>query len=181
MYHNGWGIIHLVEFRSVDEARCEEDGIQGSLFNDPMIQILYSNSDIGPMDNSKDTLSFMTQFRGSLPHETPSRSGSQFGSIERFGPAGTIDSSNPPGTNVHVHPVGPRGFDEHHATEGRISLSRPEMFHNFLDVNVNSPRPGGGENHPLLQQQVQGLLGLYQEIGMDSRQMLHRGNQKAKN
>lgn len=140
----------FVEFRSVDEARCAKDGIQGRLFNDPRIQILYSNSDIGPTDNSKDTLSFMTQFRGSLPHETPSRSGSQFGSIERFGPAGTIDSSNPPGTNVHVHPVGPRGFDEHHATEGRISLSRPEMFHNFLDVNVNSPRPGGWGKPPPL-------------------------------
>lgn len=138
----------FVEFRSVDEARCAKDGISGRLFNDPRILIRYSNSDIGPTDNSKDNLTFMTQFRGSLPHETPSRSGSQFSSIERFGPVGTIDSSNPQGTNVHVHPVGPRGFAEHHATEGGVSLSRPEMLHNLLDANINSPRPGGWGKPP---------------------------------
>lgn len=132
----------FVEFRSVDEARCAKDGIYGRLFNDPRIQIRYSNSDFGPTDNSKDSLTFITQFRGSLPQETPSRSGSQFSSIERIGPVGTIDSSNPLGKNVHVHSIGPRGFDEHHATEG-VSLSRPEMLHNLLDVNINSPRPGG--------------------------------------
>lgn len=133
----------FVEFRSVDEARRAKDGSQGRLLNDPRIQILYSSSEFGPMENSKDNSTFVTQFCGSLPHETPSRSGSQFGSIERFGPVGIIDSSNPAGTNV-----GPRGFDEHHAAEGRISLSRPDMFNNFLDVNVNSPGPGSWGKPP---------------------------------
>lgn len=140
----------FVEFRSVDEARRAKDGSQGRLLNDPRIQILYSNSEFGPMDNCKDSSTFTTQFCGSLPHETPSRNVSQFGSIERFGPVGTIDSSNPAGKNVHVHPVGPRGFDEHRATEGRVSLSRPDMFNNFLDVNVNSPGPGGWGKPPPL-------------------------------
>jgi hypothetical protein len=59
-----------------------------------------------------------------------------------------------------------------------VKKGKPKYIANVISkINANL----GGANHPFLQQQVQGLLGLYQEIGMDSRQMLHRGNQKAKN
>ncbi|EOA23527.1 hypothetical protein CARUB_v10016724mg [Capsella rubella] len=38
----------LVEFRSVDEARCAKEGLQGRLLNDQRITIMYSNDDIPP-------------------------------------------------------------------------------------------------------------------------------------
>ncbi|WJX11967.1 hypothetical protein P8452_02512 [Trifolium repens] len=37
----------FVEFRSVDEARCAKEGLQGRLFNDPRIAINFSNGDQG--------------------------------------------------------------------------------------------------------------------------------------
>lgn len=36
----------LVEFRSVDEARRAKEGLQGRLFNDPRITIMFSSSDL---------------------------------------------------------------------------------------------------------------------------------------
>lgn len=39
----------FVEFRSVDEARRAKEGLQGRLFNDPRITIMFSNSDPGPV------------------------------------------------------------------------------------------------------------------------------------
>ncbi|XP_044499263.1 flowering time control protein FPA [Mangifera indica] len=38
----------FVEFRSVDEARRAKEGLQGRLFNDPRITIMYSSSDLAP-------------------------------------------------------------------------------------------------------------------------------------
>ncbi|KAJ0246642.1 RNA recognition motif domain-containing protein [Hirschfeldia incana] len=38
----------LVEFRSVEEARCAKEGLQGRLFNDPRITIMYQNDNIPP-------------------------------------------------------------------------------------------------------------------------------------
>ncbi|XP_027339827.1 flowering time control protein FPA-like [Abrus precatorius] len=38
----------FVEFRSVDEARRAKEGLQGRLFNDPRITIMYSSSEMAP-------------------------------------------------------------------------------------------------------------------------------------
>ncbi|KAF4349842.1 hypothetical protein F8388_021952 [Cannabis sativa] len=38
----------FVEFRSVDEARRAKEGLQGKLFNDPRISIMYSSSGLAP-------------------------------------------------------------------------------------------------------------------------------------
>uniref|UniRef100_A0A0C9RMV5 TSA: Wollemia nobilis Ref_Wollemi_Transcript_10069_3442 transcribed RNA sequence n=1 Tax=Wollemia nobilis TaxID=56998 RepID=A0A0C9RMV5_9CONI len=133
----------FVEFRSVDEARHAKDGLQGRLFNDPRIQILYSNSDFGTMDNTKDNATFMTPLRGPLPHETPYKSVSPFSSIEMLGRTGPHDLINAPGRNMHMHPLGPWGFPEHQMPEGRIPLIRPEPFPHFFDGNINSPRSSG--------------------------------------
>ncbi|KAJ0034484.1 hypothetical protein Pint_25851 [Pistacia integerrima] len=38
----------FVEFRSVDEARRAKEGLQGRLFNDPRITIMFSSSDLAP-------------------------------------------------------------------------------------------------------------------------------------
>lgn len=122
----------LVEFRSVEEARFAKDGLQGRLFNDPRIQILYSNCEIGPVDYPKLNSTSMTR---SLPPQSPSPSwsGSQFGSIQRFGPVRTIHSTKPPPTNLPVT-----------ETLKNASLPTPALtFHKFFDhIKVNSPGPG---------------------------------------
>lgn len=41
----------FVEFRSVDEARHAKEGLQGRLFNDPRITIMFSSSEMAPRDN----------------------------------------------------------------------------------------------------------------------------------
>ncbi|KAI4371423.1 hypothetical protein MLD38_019662 [Melastoma candidum] len=52
----------FVEFRSVDEARRAKEGLQGRLFNDPRITILFSSSELAPRDNS----AFQPGVRGEL-------------------------------------------------------------------------------------------------------------------
>eukprot|EP01018_Ginkgo_biloba_P032711 Gb_01786 [translate_table: standard] len=138
----------FVQFRSVDEARRAKDGLQGRLFNDPRIQILFSNSEIGPVDNPKDNTAFITPVRGPPRPEIPYRGGSQFGSMERFGPVCPIDPNNVPGTSMPVRAAGPRGFTQHHAPDGRIPGPGADSFHNFPDVKMNSPRPSGWGKPP---------------------------------
>ncbi|XP_057839064.2 flowering time control protein FPA [Cryptomeria japonica] len=135
----------FVEFRSVDEARRAKDGLQGRLFNDPRIQILYSNSEFMPVESTKDSATLMTPSRGMLPPDTLYRNSSQFGSNESLRP---INPSNAQGINMHARPVGPWGFPEQHTIESRIPLSRSEPFHKFSNTNINSPRLGGGWNRP---------------------------------
>ncbi|KAL1189710.1 Flowering time control protein FPA [Cardamine amara subsp. amara] len=55
----------LVEFRSVEEARRAKEGLQGRLFNDPRITILYSNDGIPP--GRADDTSFYSGAKRSRP------------------------------------------------------------------------------------------------------------------
>lgn len=55
----------LVEFRSVEEARRAKEGLQGRLFNDPRITIMYSNNDIPP--GRADDTSFYSGVKRSRP------------------------------------------------------------------------------------------------------------------
>lgn len=118
----------LVEFRSAEEARRTKDGIQGRLFDDPRIQVLYSNGENGPVADHK-------VMSPSLPRggPSPSGSGSQFGSDEGFGRVSTIGLTFPPQINLH-------GTE----TLTRVSLpASAPTFHNFPDrVNINSSGPG---------------------------------------
>lgn len=54
----------LVEFRSVDEARQAKEGLQGRLFKDPRIKIMYSNDQIPP---EQDDTSFYSGVKRSRP------------------------------------------------------------------------------------------------------------------
>ncbi|XP_048636365.1 flowering time control protein FPA isoform X2 [Brassica napus] len=54
----------LVEFRSVDEARQAKEGLQGRLFKDPRITIMYSNDEIPP---EQDDNSFYSGVKRSRP------------------------------------------------------------------------------------------------------------------
>lgn len=54
----------LVEFRSVEEAQLAKDGLQGRLFNDPRISIMYSNNEHAP---NKDIAGFHPAVKGPRP------------------------------------------------------------------------------------------------------------------
>ncbi|KAG6725863.1 hypothetical protein I3843_02G042500 [Carya illinoinensis] len=54
----------FVEFRSVDEARRAKEGLQGRLFNDPRITIMFSSSELAP---GKDYPGFYPTTKGQRP------------------------------------------------------------------------------------------------------------------
>ncbi|KAG1328278.1 flowering time control protein FPA [Cocos nucifera] len=108
----------FVEFRSIDEARRAKEGLQGRLFNDPRIQILFSNSELAP---GKDNPPPFPGFRGPRPdmffNEGP------IGPLELYGPGrpmapnsfpGSLLHNNMPGSSILMRPFGPQGFDPHH-------------------------------------------------------------------
>ncbi|KAL5703414.1 hypothetical protein ACHQM5_028509 [Ranunculus cassubicifolius] len=129
----------FVEFRSVDEARRAKDGLQGRLFNDPRIHIMFSSSGLAP---PKDSPGFFTGSKGPRsdmyfndPHFGP-------GPIDFYAhnrPMGPNFGGPFPGPNMLARPFGPQGgFDQ--------ALSNPEMFNelagllqNFQEANPNSP------------------------------------------
>uniref|UniRef100_A0A1D1ZB51 Flowering time control protein FPA n=1 Tax=Anthurium amnicola TaxID=1678845 RepID=A0A1D1ZB51_9ARAE len=132
----------LIEFRSIDEARRAKEGLQGRLFNDPRIQIMFSNSEFAP---SKDNLLFIPGPRGPRPDmffgEHP------FGHSEHFGPGrpftpssfhGGLPPNSVPGSSMVGRPFAPQGFD--------AFFVGPESFngvtdhvHTFSDGNVSNP------------------------------------------
>ncbi|KAK1319901.1 Flowering time control protein FPA [Acorus calamus] len=129
----------FVEFRSIDEARRAKEGLQGRLFNDPRITIMFSSSEIGPI---KDNPSFYPGIRGPRPdmffNESP------YGHMDIFGPtqvmapnpfSGPHGPNNMSGPNMPIRPFGPQGFDPH-----------PGAGDMFNDMGPNwrrlSPGPG---------------------------------------
>ncbi|ESQ38962.1 hypothetical protein EUTSA_v10001307mg [Eutrema salsugineum] len=54
----------LVEFRSMEEARRAKEGLQGRLFKDPRIRIMYSNDELPP---EQDDTSFYSGVKRSRP------------------------------------------------------------------------------------------------------------------
>ncbi|XP_074569894.1 flowering time control protein FPA-like isoform X2 [Curcuma longa] len=114
----------FVVFRSIDEARRAKDGLQGRLFNDPRIQILYANDEL--------------LASGTGP----------FGPLELLGPGhlippnnllGSLHPSLLPGTNMVSRPFGPQGLDPRHAGAGLHELG---ILHpNLLEVDAGKSMP----------------------------------------
>ncbi|XP_057958063.1 flowering time control protein FPA isoform X2 [Malania oleifera] len=107
----------FVEFRSVDEARRAKEGLQGRLFNDPRISIMFSSSDFAP---GKD-YGFYPGIKGPRPdmfvNELPFRPTQMdiFGNNRPVVPnsfPGPLPPSGMPGANMLTRPFGPQGgFD----------------------------------------------------------------------
>ncbi|XP_058094237.1 flowering time control protein FPA-like isoform X2 [Magnolia sinica] len=140
----------FVEFRSIDEARRAKEGLQGRLFNDPRIKILFSSSELAP---SKDNSAFPPGVGEPGPdmffNEPP------YGPwpVELSGPARPMHPSNfhgptmpngMPGPNIPRRPFGPQGFDPH--LQGPFS-DTAHIFHNFPDLNPNIPMAANWRRH----------------------------------
>ncbi|XP_068646636.1 flowering time control protein FPA-like [Aristolochia californica] len=134
----------FVEFRSVEEARRAKEGLQGRLFNDSRIQILFSSSEFAPGKDSSPFFSGVGAPRADI-YFNESAFGS--GSLEMFGhsrPMGSNSFPGPPssgmhGPNIVMRPFAPQGFDPHHG--GQESLND---FNNPAGSNwrrLSSPTP----------------------------------------
>lgn len=116
----------FVEFRSVDEARRAKEGLQGRLFNDPRIHIMFSSSDFAP---GKDDSSFYPGIRGSRHDMHFSEPLVGPGSVElvghprQMGP--NIHGPSPPNAipGPYTGPFGPRGFE--------TQYSGPDSYNDF--------------------------------------------------
>ncbi|XP_072998978.1 flowering time control protein FPA [Typha latifolia] len=126
----------FVEFRSTDEARRAKEGLQGRLFNDPRIQILFSSSEVAPI---KDNPPQFPGLRGPRPEMFSSEG--PFGSLESYGPGhplapnnfpGPLHPNNMPGPDLLMRPVGRQGIDPR--------LVGAE-YHDFGDVLHDLPDP----------------------------------------
>nr|DAD25319.1 TPA_asm: hypothetical protein HUJ06_026783 [Nelumbo nucifera] len=132
----------FVEFRSVDEARRAKEGLQGRLFNDPRIQILFSSSELAP---GKDSPAFYPGNKGARPDmffNEPSfgpGTGDIFGHNRPITPSnfpGPLPPTAMPGPNM-MRPFGPQGgFDSLHSGPEFNDLAGP--LHNFPDPNPNN-------------------------------------------
>lgn len=130
----------FVEFRSVDEARRAKEGLQGRLFNDPRITIMFSSSGLAPgkdypgpypggkgprADMIYNEQPFQPLQMDMFGHNHPMMSNTYPGALP---PSGTH------GPNVPMRPLGPHGrFDP--------LLSGPELndLHNYPDGNSKNP------------------------------------------
>ncbi|XP_015952121.1 flowering time control protein FPA [Arachis duranensis] len=124
----------LVEFRSVDEARRAKEGLQGRLFNDPRITIMYSSNESG-----KD---YPGLYAGSGPRTDAFMNDHPFRPLQMdsFGHNRPVVPNNFPGQlppggilgpNAQMRPFGPQGSLE-------PLISGPEfnemgMHHKFQD------------------------------------------------
>lgn len=133
----------FVEFRSVDEARRAKEGLQGRLFNDPRIQIMFSSSEFAP---GKDNPAFYPGIRGPRPdmffNEPPFRPGPMelFSHTRPMPPnnfPGSLGPNALPGPNLFGRPFGPRGFDP--LISGPEFNDLPGFLHNFADANRDNP------------------------------------------
>ncbi|KAJ1410492.1 hypothetical protein SESBI_21993 [Sesbania bispinosa] len=105
----------FVEFRSIDEARRAKEGLQGRLFNDPRITIMYSSSDLVP---GKDYPGFYPGSNGPRPdvflneHPFPPLQMDLFGHNRPMVPnnfPGQLPSSGIVSPNTPMRPFGPQG------------------------------------------------------------------------
>ncbi|CBI36724.3 unnamed protein product, partial [Vitis vinifera] len=79
----------FVEFRSIDEARRAKEGLQGRLFNDPRISIMYSSSGVVPGK----------EYNPGIPESRPDTFVNElpFRHVDVFSPNGPMVSNNFPG------------------------------------------------------------------------------------
>ncbi|CAA6663877.1 unnamed protein product [Spirodela intermedia] len=137
----------FVEFRSVDEARRAKEGLQGRLFNDPRIQILYSNSEFAqPKD---DFLFGSGQGGGGGPRQDMIYGDHPFGRTKYFHRGGypnnfpgSLPPNNMPGMG---RPFPPRGF-----FDGGSEFLDDSAYHFREGVNFSRLSPVPGRQSPTI-------------------------------
>ncbi|OMO68019.1 hypothetical protein CCACVL1_20129 [Corchorus capsularis] len=105
----------FVEFRSVEEARRAKEGLQGRLFNDPRITIMFSSSGLAP---GKEYSGFYSSIKGPRPDMVFSDHTSRPSQVDMFGQnhpilpnpvSGPLPPSSILGSNVPMRPFSHQG------------------------------------------------------------------------
>lgn len=131
----------FVEFRSVDEARRAKEGLQGRLFNDPRITIMFSSSELAP---GKD---YSGSYSGTKGPRSEMFFGEQIRSsqMDMLGPNQPMQPNNFAG---HLQPADIRGpsmpmrsFGAHGGHESLLSGSDFKDLHNMQDPNAKNLDP----------------------------------------
>ncbi|XP_021642170.2 flowering time control protein FPA isoform X2 [Hevea brasiliensis] len=132
----------FIEFRSVDEARRAKEGLQGRLFNDPRITIMYSSSELAP---GKEYSGFNPGVKGTRPENFNEHllGSSQREILDHHRPIGLHTFPGPLGPssvhrpNLSLRPFGPQGgFDPVLSSAEYNDLA---SLRNFRDGNSNIP------------------------------------------
>ncbi|XP_007033896.2 PREDICTED: flowering time control protein FPA [Theobroma cacao] len=108
----------FVEFRSVEEARRAKEGLQGRLFNDPRITIMFSSSELAP---GKDYSGFYSGIKGPRPDMLYTDHPFRPSQVDMFGQnhsvlPNSVSGPLPPGSilgsNVSIRPFSHQGSYE---------------------------------------------------------------------
>lgn len=128
----------FVEFRSVDEARRAKEGLQGRLFNDPRISIMFSSSELAP------------GVKGTGPDMVFSENPFRPIQMDVYGSNRPMVSNNFPGPlppsgvilgpNMAMRPLGPQGRFEPLLSGPEISdLAPPPNYQDGNSKNLMGP------------------------------------------
>ncbi|KAL5990858.1 hypothetical protein ACLOJK_011763 [Asimina triloba] len=140
----------FVEFRSSDEAQLAKEGLQGRLFNDPRIKILFLSSELAP---TKENMELSQGFGAPAPD--------MFFNEPLFGPwqgefarpslplppnnlRGPARPNDMPRTDPPRRPFGLHGFDPQIGGPFSDAL---HTFNNFPESNVNSHLASNWRRH----------------------------------
>ncbi|KAL8098197.1 hypothetical protein AgCh_031094 [Apium graveolens] len=140
------GSYSLVEFRSVEEAKLAKEGLEGRLFSDPRILILYSNSEAVPSNGQS---SFYSEVEGPRT-DVLSNDVQGYSQIVPFNIAGNATPHGVNGPDISRRPFLPLGSFEPLHQRPDFSLTK---HHKLQDSNTNllvgvsnrkrlSPSPG---------------------------------------
>lgn len=140
------GNYSLVEFRSVEEAKLAKEGLEGRLFSDPRILILYSNSDAVPSNGQS---SFYPEVKGPRT-DVLSNDVQGYSGVIPYSLAGNVPPRGVSGPDILRRPLVPPGSFEPLQKSPDFALTK---HHKLQDSNTNilvggsnrkrlSPSPG---------------------------------------
>ncbi|KAK1356329.1 Flowering time control protein FPA [Heracleum sosnowskyi] len=140
------GNYSLVEFRSVEEAKLAKEGLEGRLFSDPRILILYSNSEAVPSNGQS---SFYPEVKGPRT-DVLSNDVQGYSQVVPSSIAGNVPPHGVSGPDISRRPSVPLGSLEPLQQWPDFSLTK---HHKLQDSNTNllvgvsnrkrlSPSPG---------------------------------------
>ncbi|KAE8714478.1 putative transcription factor PosF21-like [Hibiscus syriacus] len=151
----------FVEFRSVEEARRAKEGLQGRLFNDPRITIMFSSSEFAP---GKDYSGFYSGKKGPgsdiLLSDNPFRSSQMdiFGQNPTVLPStvtGPLATSGILGPNVQIRPFNHQGSYDHLLSG--LEYKDLSVHRNMLDADLKNPTVPNWRNSSPYDPSAQGL------------------------
>ncbi|KAK8548300.1 hypothetical protein V6N12_061216 [Hibiscus sabdariffa] len=127
----------FVEFRSVEEARRAKEGLQGRLFNDPRITIMFSSNEFAP---GKDYSGFCSGIKGPGPDIPLSDHPFRSSQMDMFGQNHTVTGPLAPGgilgSALQIRPFNRQGSYDH--LRSGLEYNDLSVHRNMLDADLKN-------------------------------------------